>query len=113
MEHELKGIRYQSKTYAKLEILMNRVSEESLREEHRRQIQKKAVGVDGVTKLAYGEQLDSNVGELIARRFQLQAPAGAKDVYPESEWEAAATWDTGLRRQIGAGRNGRGAGRYL
>lgn len=67
MEHELKGIRYQSRTYAKLETLMNRVSEESLKEEHRRQIQKKAVGVDGVTKSAYGEQLDSNVGELIAR----------------------------------------------
>lgn len=67
MEHELKGIRYQSRTYAKLETLMNRVSEESLKEEHRRQEQKRAVGVDGVTKSAYGEQLDSNVGGLITR----------------------------------------------
>ena len=35
--HELKEIRYQSRTYAKLETLMNRVNEESIKEAHRRQ----------------------------------------------------------------------------
>jgi len=67
VEHELKGIRYQSRTYAKLETLMNRVNEENLKEEHRKQVQNKAVGIDGVTKAEYGEKLDENVAELIAR----------------------------------------------
>lgn len=34
MEHELKGIRYQSEKYAKLTTLINRVNEESLKEPH-------------------------------------------------------------------------------
>ena len=67
MEHELKGIRYQSRTYAKLETLMNRVNEERLKEEHRKQVQNKAVGIDGVTKGEYGEKLDENVANLVAR----------------------------------------------
>jgi len=67
VEHELKGIRYQSKTYAKLETLMNRVNEGSIKGEHQKQLQNKAVGVDGVTKAEYGEQLDENVSDLIAR----------------------------------------------
>lgn len=67
MEQELKGIRYQSRTYAKLETLMNRVNEGSLKEEHRKQLQRKAVGVDGVTKAEYGEKLDEKVGDLIVR----------------------------------------------
>ena len=67
MAHELKGIRYQSKTYAKLETLMNRVNEASIKEEHRKQVQSKAVGIDGVTKVEYGEKLDENVADLISR----------------------------------------------
>ena len=67
MEHELRDIRYQSRAYAKLETLMNRVNEGSLKEEHRKQEQKKAVGIDGVTKAEYGEKLDENVADLIAR----------------------------------------------
>lgn len=64
--HELKGIRYQSKTYAKLETLMNRVNETSIKGEHRKQVQRKAVGIDRVTKLEYGENLDENVADLIS-----------------------------------------------
>jgi len=67
VEHELRDIRYQSRTYAKLETLMNRVNEGSLKEEHRKQVQRKAVGVDGVTKAEYGKKLDENVTELISR----------------------------------------------
>jgi group II intron reverse transcriptase/maturase len=66
VEQELKDIRYQSRTYAKLETLMNRVNEESLKEEHRKQEQKKAAGIDGVTKSEYGENLDANIAALIA-----------------------------------------------
>jgi len=67
VEHEQKGIRYQSRTYAKLETLMNRVNERSIKEEHQKQVQNKAVGIDGITKGEYGEQLDENVSALISR----------------------------------------------
>ncbi len=65
--HELKEIRYQSRTYARLETLMNRVNETSIKEAHRHQMQNKAVGVDGITKAEYGEKLDRNVADLIFR----------------------------------------------
>ena len=67
MEHELKEIRYQSRTYKRLETLMNRINEESIKEEHRRQSRKKARGIDGVTKDGYGNELDKNVTELLVR----------------------------------------------
>ncbi len=67
MAHELKEIRYQSRTYAKLETLMNRVNEESIKEAHRRQEKNKAVGVDGMTKAEYGKELDKNAPDLIKR----------------------------------------------
>ena len=43
MEHELKEIRYQSRTYERLETLMNRVNEASIKEAHRRQMQQAKV----------------------------------------------------------------------
>ena len=46
---------------------MNRVNEGSLKEEHRKQVQNKAAGIDGVTKAEYGEKLDENVADLVAR----------------------------------------------
>ena len=70
MEHELKGIRYQSKTYRKLETIMNRVNEESIKAEHHKQERQKATGVDGVSKEEYGKQLDENVSDLIRRMKQ-------------------------------------------
>ena len=82
MEHELKEIRYQSRTYARLESLMHRVNEASIKEAHRRQMQKKAVGVDGITKAEYGEKLDENIADLIARmkRFSYK-PQPVRRVY--------------------------------
>jgi group II intron reverse transcriptase/maturase len=44
---------------------MNRVNEESIKAEHKKQERKKASGVDGVSKDEYGENLDANVSELI------------------------------------------------
>lgn len=67
MEHELKGIRYQSAKYAKLTTLINRVNEESLKEAHRKQKTGKAVGIDGMTKEMYGESLEENIKELVDR----------------------------------------------
>lgn len=44
MAHELKEIRYQSRTYTRLETLMNRVNETSIKEAHRKQIQRALQG---------------------------------------------------------------------
>ena len=70
VEQELKGIRYQSRKYARLETLMNRVNEEAIKAEHRKQERKKASGVDGVTKDEYGKELEKNAAELIRRMKQ-------------------------------------------
>ena len=67
MEHELKGIRYQSAKYAKLTTLINRVNEESLKEAHRKQKTGKAVGIDGMTKEMYEENLEENIKALVER----------------------------------------------
>ena len=67
VEHELKDIRYQSRTYPKLQTLMNRVNEGSIAEEHRKQSQRKASGIDGMTKKRYEEKLEENVAELVRR----------------------------------------------
>jgi group II intron reverse transcriptase/maturase len=50
---------------------MNRVNEGSIKEEHRKQVQKKAVGIDGMTKAEYGGKLDENVADLISRMKKL------------------------------------------
>lgn len=87
MEQELKEIRYQSRTYAKLETLMNRVNDGSIKEEHRKQIQRKAVGIDGVTKAEYGEKLDENVADLIARmkRFSYKPQPVRRAYIPKAD----------------------------
>ena len=66
----MKGIRYQSRKYAKLETSINRVNEETIKAEHHQQKRKKAAGVDGVSKDEYEKELDKNVSELIKRMKQ-------------------------------------------
>jgi group II intron reverse transcriptase/maturase len=72
VEHELKDLRYQSKTFAKLQTLMNRVNEESLKAEHWKQARRKASGIDGVTKDEYGMNLDANIADLMKRMKAFQ-----------------------------------------
>jgi len=67
VEHELKGIKYQSKTHQRLQTLMNYVNAEVLKEEHQRQVNGKAAGIDGTTKTEYDVKLDENVKDLIER----------------------------------------------
>lgn len=87
MEHELKEIRYQSRTYARLETLMNRVNEESIKAEHHRQTRKKASGIDGVTKDEYGKELDSNAADLIIRmkKFSYKPQPVRRTYIPKSD----------------------------
>ena len=70
MEQESKGIRWQSENRRKVQNLMYLVNEGTLREEHRKQSEKKATGVDGVKKDDYDEKLDENLKDLIGRMKQ-------------------------------------------
>lgn len=67
MGTERKELRELSRKYPKLETLMNRVDYEALKEEHRRQSSRKAVGADGTTKEEYGRELDANLADLLTR----------------------------------------------
>ena len=67
MAHELKDLRYQSRKYVKLQTLMPRVNDVSLKAEHVRQMRSKASGIDGVTKDEYGKDLDANIACLLQR----------------------------------------------
>ena len=49
---------------------MNRVNEETIKAEHRKQEKKKATGVDGISKEEYGVELEANVADLIKRMKQ-------------------------------------------
>lgn len=70
MEQESKGIRWQSENRRKVQNLMYLVNEETLREEHRKQSGRKATGVDGINKEAYGEHLSEHLTDLIGRMKQ-------------------------------------------
>jgi len=67
VEKERKELSYLSKTYTRVQTLMNRVNEESVKEAHRKQEKGKATGVDGIAKEEYGLNLDENVKRLMAR----------------------------------------------
>ena len=67
MATKQQDIRTLSANHSKLETLINRVNYTTLEAEHRRQQKNKAVGIDEVTKDAYGENLEENLNGLINR----------------------------------------------
>ena len=67
MEHDLMPIRSQSEKHKRLFTLINRVDVSNLMMAHDKQMSGKAAGVDGVTKEKYGENLISNLKDLVAR----------------------------------------------
>lgn len=71
MANELKDIEYHSRKGEKLENLIRFVNKETLKEQHRKQQVNKASGVDKVTKLEYGKDLDSNIEDLLKRMKSL------------------------------------------
>lgn len=72
MEKERKTIKYQSEKHEKLTSLMNRVNAESLKLAHKKQKTGKAVGIDGETKVSYGEDIEGNLTNLVERMKRLQ-----------------------------------------
>ena len=67
METGIEEIRRQSRTYPRVENLMRKVNRESLIAMHLKQPEKKAKGIDGVSKAEYGENLEENIGNLLER----------------------------------------------
>lgn len=65
MENEKKEIARIAKKYAKVQNLMKYVNQDTLKEMYKRQPKNKAVGTYGMTKEAYGENLDENIEKLL------------------------------------------------
>ena len=95
METKQKEISELSKKHPKLETLMYRVNKDSLKQVHTAQMQKKASGIDGVTKQDYEKNLDENLEELIKDIF-VSSSTSTKNIYPKRQWEDETTWNTSL-----------------
>ena len=67
MENERKDIKYQIEHGYKLQTLIHKVNEETLKEQHRKQQKNKASGIDGITKEEYDEDLDNNLNNLVKK----------------------------------------------
>lgn len=67
MENERKDIKYQIQHGYKLQTLMHKVNKETLKEQHDKQQNNKASGVDKVTKEQYNENLNSNLDNLLEK----------------------------------------------
>ena len=67
MAHDLMPIRSQSEKHRKLHTLINRVDVAHLLMAHDKQSVRKAVGVDGITKMEYEANLVENLRDLVSR----------------------------------------------
>jgi group II intron reverse transcriptase/maturase len=67
MENEKAEIARLAEKYGRVQSLMQYVNKRTLGESYRQQPKGKAVGVDGVTKEQYGENLDGNLEDLLMR----------------------------------------------
>ena len=67
MGNELNRIAELAEKHGRLQTVMHHVNADTLKAEHKRQKSGKATGADGVTKEEYGENLDENVRNLVAR----------------------------------------------
>lgn len=70
MENEKAEIAGLAAKYGRVQSLMRYVNKETLAKSYSRQPKGKAVGVDGVTKEAYGENLNENLDDLLKRMKQ-------------------------------------------
>lgn len=65
MESEKKEIANQAMKYEKVQSLMRYVNKDTLMEMYKKQPKNKAVGIDGMTKEKYGENLEENIDKLL------------------------------------------------
>lgn len=82
MENEFSKIKEHSNKFNKVQGLINYVNEATLIQEHRIQPKGKAVGIDGVTKGKYQENLEENIKNLMnsMRNFSYK-PKAVRRVY--------------------------------
>ena len=82
MAHDLMPIRSQSEKHRKLHTLINRVDVAHLLMAHDKQSVRKAVGVDGITKMEYEANLVENLRDLVSRMKAFKyVPKPVKRVY--------------------------------
>jgi len=67
MANEYLKIAEQTKRFKTAQNLMRHVNEETLYQKHKAQIQRKAAGVDGITKAEYNSNISENLEQLISR----------------------------------------------
>ena len=82
MVNDYTRIAKQQEKYGTVQGLMSYINQESLKEQHRKQERRKAVGIDGVTKEEYGKNLEENTKELIERMKKFSyRPQSIRRVY--------------------------------
>lgn len=67
MEKEKAEIAGLVERYGRVQSLMKYINKETLMESYGKQPKRKAVGVDGITKEEYGENLEENIENLLVR----------------------------------------------
>ena len=67
MVNDYKVIRYHSENNRKIENLMHYINREAIKEQHEKQKENKATGIDKMNKMAYGLEFDKNVEKLIEK----------------------------------------------
>ena len=65
MENEFEEIAIQANKYQKVQTIMNYVNKTTLIKEHLQQVKGKAIGIDGVDKTKYSENLIENIDNLL------------------------------------------------
>ena len=71
MEKEKAEIASLVERYGRVQSLMKYVNSDTLKESYNKQPKGKAVGVDGITKEQYGENLEENIESLLVRMKKL------------------------------------------
>ena len=86
MENAFDEIAVQAEKHNKLQTLMHYVNKQTLNEEHKRQQKGKAIGIDGIDKEAYGENLDENMEKLLAnmKSFSYKPQAVRRTYIPKA-----------------------------
>lgn len=71
--------------HGKVQTIVHHINVENLKEKHRKAIQKKAAGIDGVTKSIYDENLEGNLTNLMDRmKRQAYIPQDVKkSIHPQ------------------------------
>jgi RNA-directed DNA polymerase len=98
--------RAQREPEGRFHSLAHRIDVPALERAYRRMRKDAAVGVDGVTKEEYGQDLERNLQDLHARMKakRYRHPPMPTCPHPEGRGQDAADWDLGVRGQVGPGR---------